>query len=215
METLRIIDSEPEASLSPRVVWKYWKERVLPDPRTYYSLLEFIGVIVPILALQVWAEGYRKEYLPHSQQRMAEAIFILITVIPLHWYSNHRGATNILTRPRTHFIVLSLVAVTILICQLVPVSSYTCLSPGADDKSSCSEAGNAMSALLWMAIPTSLVAAFVIMEASRRPHPKVDPLLAELPEHPEDDPATVWSADNVADGIEDDGPETEGAVRLV
>ena len=78
VQALRIVDSDPEASLDPRAIWKHWKEWVLWDHRTYYGTrlpiallpcltssvryiasLEFIAVLVLILGLIQYPPFYQ------------------------------------------------------------------------------------------------------------------------------------------------------------
>lgn len=50
METFRVIESEPEASLHPRAIWEHWKKHVIWDPRTYYGVLSLLAVVTPVIA---------------------------------------------------------------------------------------------------------------------------------------------------------------------
>jgi len=50
IETLRIVESEVEVSLHPRAIWKHWQKNGIWDPRTYYGLLEFIGVFIVVVS---------------------------------------------------------------------------------------------------------------------------------------------------------------------
>ncbi|KAF9556867.1 hypothetical protein CPC08DRAFT_710853 [Agrocybe pediades] len=46
MQTFRVVESEPEASLHPRAIWEHWQKHVIWDPRTYYGALADTSVVV-------------------------------------------------------------------------------------------------------------------------------------------------------------------------
>ncbi|CAA7270312.1 unnamed protein product [Cyclocybe aegerita] len=204
LNTFRIIDSDEEASLHPRAIWNHWKKRVLWDHRTYYGVLEFIGVFVAITALNVdW--------------RLALVGFLLLVAIaPLHWYSNQRDSTHILTRTSSHFFVL--ITLTIVITAIQLYLAFNAIIVCEDRWCMDDERSRAFAVTLaLLASIHFLLAALVVLYRTAR-HPPKDPLLAELPSPVDVDEEAgrrPWIESNVADGIEDDSPEPlDGQVRL-
>ncbi|KAF9477224.1 hypothetical protein BDN70DRAFT_881443 [Pholiota conissans] len=201
---IRIVDSEPEASLHPLAIWNHWRKYVIWDPRTYYGILEFSMLLVCILSLQATREH-------GGVQRLCNGLLLLTTISPLHWYSNHRSSRHFLTRSSSHFMILMVLGLITFGSQLTINLMY---------KTSCNSFQNCdtifyPNVILWISVPILFFAAYLIYSAARNP-PK-DPLLAELPSPVDTDyeqGRLPWTSANVADGIEDDSPEEEGVVRL-
>ncbi|KAJ3506701.1 hypothetical protein NLJ89_g6723 [Agrocybe chaxingu] len=201
LNTFRIVESEEEASLHPRAIWNHWKKRVLWDHRTYYGILEFIGVFIVVTALNIdWILAL-------------VGLMLLVAIAPLHWYSNQRDSTHILTRTSSHFFVLITLTIVITAIQI-----YLAFHPivVCGDNWCRNEDTLAVNRALLTSIPFLLAALFVLYRTAR--HPPKDPLLAELPspiDVDEEAGRRPWIESNVADGIEDDSPEpVEGQVRL-
>jgi len=199
LPTLRIIPSEEEASLHPRAIWNHWKKGVIWDHRTYYGVLEFIGVCCLIFGIT-------------DIRRAFMGVFILCCVAPLHWYGNQRNSTHILTRVTVHVAILTVLLTFLLLFNVLSLfdGGYVC---GYDCGSERLQALQAVDTLMWLAVPALMAALFALYSSSRNP-PK-DPILAELPSPMDvEDDRPGWASANVADGIEDDSLEPEGQVRL-
>jgi len=204
--SFQVVDSPEEASLHPRAIWKHWKTYVLWDHRTYYAILEFIGVLIMIFSIQQlnnradrWLEGLLM---------MGTGALLLLGICPIHWYSNQRQSTHFLTKARTHLAVLIFLIIAVLASQVVSQSllAHKCFY-------NCN-AMNPIYMFIWMSIPILIIAASVVWTTTR--NPRKDFTLAELPSPTasEDYYRPVWSSANVADGIEDDSLEPEGQVML-
>ncbi|EDR14557.1 uncharacterized protein LACBIDRAFT_305267 [Laccaria bicolor S238N-H82] len=212
VQTLRIVDSDPEASLNPRAIWKHWKERVLWDHRTYYALLEFIAGLVLILGLTQYPPFYQDNGL-NIMQRLVEPLLVLLGIVPIHWYSNQRNSNHALTKSAkssrfSHLLNAPTDAGAVAKMKLKQISTYSfgwLLQYVRACPTSCSVAH------ICLQVVASL---YVVYNVAR--NPIKDPLLAELPSpiDIEDEATFAWAGINVADGIEDDSIEPEGQVRL-
>jgi len=211
VQTLRIVDSDPEASLNPRAIWKHWKEKVLWDHRTYYASLEFIAGLVLTLGLVQYPPFYQDSVL-NIMQRLVEPLLVLSGIIPIHWYSNQRNSNHALTKARSHLLILASLTVTLFVCQVL---AFFLPSECINRRWGCNdEVKRNINLLLWLAIAISVASLYVVYNVAR--NPIKDPLLAELPSpiSIEDEATFAWAGANVADGIEDDPVELEGQVRL-
>ncbi|KAF8960820.1 hypothetical protein BDZ97DRAFT_1832018 [Flammula alnicola] len=208
VESLRIVESDPEASLHPRDIWNYWKKNVIWDPRTYYGLLESIGVLVCLFSfVELQQVSFRFWADDSPTLQLFTGVLLLLAISPLHWYSNHRHSSHFLTRSRSHLAVLLILALTIFVLKLQISSSYTC-------QAGC-EMMVSVNIFLWVSIFILIFTAYLIYSLAR--NPRKDPILAELPSpiDVEDDQGRLpWTEATVADGIEDDSLEPEGQVRL-
>lgn len=212
VQTLRIVDSDPEASLNPRAIWKHWKERVLWDHRTYYALLEFIAGLVLILGLTQYPPFYQDNGL-NIMQRLVEPLLVLLGIVPIHWYSNQRNSNHALTKARSHLLILASLTMTIFVCQVVAFFSPSECTNRRWGRCE-DEVKTNINLLLWLAVAILVASLYVVYNVAR--NPIKDPLLAELPSpiDIEDEATFAWAGINVADGIEDDSIEPEGQVRL-
>jgi len=207
IETLRIVESD--VSLHPRAIWSHWKKNVVWDPRTYYGVLEFIGVLIVLLSFQALnpEHGPFGGRLPVNYiiQQLCTGVFILLVVSCLHWFSNHRTSTSFLTRSSSHVAVMLILVLIISATRIFSMSSR-------NDSSSETELTDLF---ILLSIPILLFTTYVVYSNAR--NPRKDPILAELPSpiDLEDDTfRTPWSNAAVADGIEDDNIEPEGQLRL-
>lgn len=210
LETLRIVESEVEVSLHPRAIWNHWQKNVIWDPRTYYGLLEFIGVLIVVVSFTGFNRegGLFREEPPVNYiiQQLWTGVFIVSAVSPLHWFSNHRASTNFLTRNVSHVAVMLILVFTISVAQIFPYSSSGDYPP---------KSVFVANLFIWLSIPILLFTSYLVYAAAR--NPRKDPILAELPSpiDLEDDSCRApWSDAAVADGIEDDNREPEGQLRL-
>ncbi|KIM38593.1 hypothetical protein M413DRAFT_447798 [Hebeloma cylindrosporum] len=205
IETLRIVESE--VSLHPRAIWSHWqKENVVWDPRTYYGILEFIGVLIVLLSfLALNPEGGRFRVNYYIIQQLWTGVFILLAISPLHWFSNHRTSTIFLTRSRSHVAIMLTLVLIITATQVFRFSS----------RNGAFAEAKLLDFFIWLSIPILLFATYVVYSIVR--NPRKDPILAELPspiDLDDDTSRTPWSNAAVADGIEDDDIEPEGQLRL-
>ncbi|KAF4609470.1 hypothetical protein D9613_012323 [Agrocybe pediades] len=202
MQTFRVVESEPEASLHPRAIWEHWQKHVIWDPRTYYGALESCAATIYLFSL------YQRPFEPFM---VILATIILCVVIPLHWFSNYRRASNILTSARTHLFALLCLTVLLFIGQIF----YMTLARPYCQYSGC-DLIDLLTTLGWIAAVISTAAAFVVFKASTSR--KKDPLMAELPspvDLEDDSRHALWSGTaDIADAIEDDSLEPEGQLRL-
>jgi len=232
--TLRIVESDEEASLHPRAIWNHWKKSVIWDPRSYYGALEFLAALISLLACLEMQKSsrFREVTTPwYAIQKLWSGMLIGFGIAPLHWFSNHRQSSNLFTRARTHICVLAALALILFIFEVFSVfdKPYEC-GYGRYD---C-EFMNTMNSCIWLSIVLLLITTFVVYSNARRPRkPPMAPLSsaaagsATAPEAAaenatagpaiedyEDDSQAAWASVNVADGIEDDSMEPEGQLRL-
>ncbi|KAF8900692.1 hypothetical protein CPB84DRAFT_1778694 [Gymnopilus junonius] len=232
--TLRIVESDEEASLHPRAIWNYWKKSVIWDPRSYYGVLEFLAALISLFAcLEMQrASRIREVTTPwYAIQKLWSGMLIGFGVSPLHWFSNHRQSPNLLTRARTHICVLLALALILFVSEAFSIFDrpYEC----GYGRYNC-EFMHTMNSCIWFSIVILLAATFVVYSNARRPRkPLVNPLpstVADSTTTDETAPANAlagpaiedygdesqaaWASVNVADGIEDDSMEPEGQLRL-
>ncbi|PPQ76644.1 hypothetical protein CVT26_013898 [Gymnopilus dilepis] len=231
--TLRIIESDEEASLHPRAIWNHWRKSVIWDPRSYYGALEFIAAVISLLAfvqMQSSSRYYEVTTPWFAIQKLWSGMLIGLGVAPLHWFSNHRQTSNFFTRALTHICVLLTIALILFISEAFSIfdKPYEC----GYGRNEC-ELMNTLNTCVWLSIVLLLIATFVVFVNARRPRkPPVPPLPSAPPEEAsapegasnaaigpsiadyEDESQAAWATVNVADGIEDDSAEPEGQLRL-
>ncbi|KAF8908644.1 hypothetical protein CPB84DRAFT_1767155 [Gymnopilus junonius] len=212
--TLRIVDSEEEASLHPRAIWNHWKKNVIWDPRSYYGILEFLAAFIMVISPR------------YANKNLCSGMLIGFGIAPLHWFSNHRQSSNLLTRARTHIFVLVALALILFVSEVYAIfyKPYQCKY-----RYDCR-----MNPFVSLSIVTLLVATFVVYTNARRTRKRpVHPLpiaavdstttdeapVTNVPSGPaiedyEDESQAAWATVRVADGIEDDSMEPEGQLRL-
>ncbi|KDR79377.1 hypothetical protein GALMADRAFT_223599 [Galerina marginata CBS 339.88] len=215
--TLRIIESDAEASLHPRDIWNHWKKHVIWDPRSYYGVLEFGAALIALLSVleiqTITGYDHPGSFPWYAVQKLWSGILLGLGVSPLHWYSNHRQSAHLLTRVRTHLYVLLFLGVTLFISQIFLIQE----PPPCYGSNGC-EVRNTLNTCIWLSILFLFIAAFIVYTVAR--NPRKDPVLAELPSPTaagidfEDETQAAWASVNVADGIEDDSAEPEGQLRL-
>ncbi|PPQ79458.1 hypothetical protein CVT25_002620 [Psilocybe cyanescens] len=204
--TLRIIESDEEASLHPRAIWNHWKKNVIWDPRSYYGVLEFFGMLVIYLLYMTLQD--MEDDVWYRLTKFTSGLLLSVPIAILHWYSNNRRSASILTRSKTHLYTLLFIAVKIFVSQLIGLQiSLKC-------RYNC-ELRNYVDFLLWLSILILFWTSYVVYTLAR--NPRKDPILAELPspiDLPEDESQRAWASLTIADGIEDDSLEPEGQLRL-
>ncbi|KAF9002471.1 hypothetical protein BDQ17DRAFT_1356915 [Cyathus striatus] len=216
LDTLQIVESPPESFLKPSVVWKYWKEEVIIDHRSYYSTIEYLTV----LAIQHMV-GYSGHFVLSGEEGLRRCLWIgegamlLLGIIPLHWYGNQRRSNHFLTKLASHLVVLISLAISLTACQTIAMISII-YSPCSRRDGCINSIELNMLIIYWLClIPVVLAFIIVYYGPERKRQRDLDANLGDLqPELEGQESWRSWLLANVADGIDDDYPQEDGELRI-